>query len=160
VRTPAPNRQPRRGLALVESAAVISIAFLMIFGIFEYGRFLMVANVMEHAAREGARYAVLQSSLNPSPGSQSQTAYVNQVKANIIQRVKDKMGPAQHQISNLQITVTALDQTTGADAGDWDDAKHTQPVAVRITGTYKPVTFIIDRNVPVRAQASMGSEAN
>jgi Flp pilus assembly protein TadG len=159
VRTSVNRRAPRRGLALVESAAVIAIAFLIIFGIFEYGRFMMVANVLENGAREGARYAVTQSTVNPTLGG-NQSAYVAQVKADIIQRVKDKIGPAQGQVENLDVTVFALDADTGAELGEWDIATFNQPIGVKVTATYKPVTFVLTRNVPVGAKASMGSEAN
>jgi Flp pilus assembly protein TadG len=49
----------RRGLTVVESALVLSVFMLLLFGMFEYCRFLMVLHVTENAAREGARYAVV-----------------------------------------------------------------------------------------------------
>jgi Flp pilus assembly protein TadG len=55
----ARKRIDRRPAAtLVETAMVISIFLMVLFGIFEYGRFVMTRGLMENAAREGARWAV------------------------------------------------------------------------------------------------------
>src|SRR5438045_2938233 len=48
----------RPGATLVETAVVISVTLLILFGIFEYCRFVMTKQLMENAAREGARFAV------------------------------------------------------------------------------------------------------
>ena len=53
------HRRRRRGAVIVEAAMVIPILLLLMFGIFEYGRFMLVRNVLNHAAREGARHAVV-----------------------------------------------------------------------------------------------------
>jgi Flp pilus assembly protein TadG len=53
------RRPRRRGVTVVESAAVMSVFLLLLFGMFEYCRFLMVLHVTNNAAREGARYAVV-----------------------------------------------------------------------------------------------------
>ena len=66
MRTRRASTQRRTGAAIVEAALVLPIAILFIFGILEYGRFLFVRNVMEHGAREGARYAVVGSGLGVS----------------------------------------------------------------------------------------------
>src|SRR5262245_66688981 len=47
----------RRGATLVETAFVISACLTLMFAIFEYGRFVMIKQLMENAAREGARQA-------------------------------------------------------------------------------------------------------
>jgi Flp pilus assembly pilin Flp len=52
-------RRNRRGAAAVEFAVVAPVLFLMVFGMIEYGRAVMVQQVMTNAAREGARSAVL-----------------------------------------------------------------------------------------------------
>ncbi|MBN9122466.1 MAG: pilus assembly protein [Planctomycetes bacterium] len=54
-------RRPRRrrGMTIVESALVLSVFLLLLFGMFEYCRFLLVLHVSNNAAREGARYAVV-----------------------------------------------------------------------------------------------------
>ncbi len=55
-RTP---RRRRRGAVVVESALVLSVFLMLLFGMFEYCRFLLVLQVTNNAARSGARYAVV-----------------------------------------------------------------------------------------------------
>ena len=67
--TPAPPAPPRRrgrpdrrGAALVEAAVVLPIFFLVILAIVEFGRAMMVGQLVTNAAREGARRAVVYGS--------------------------------------------------------------------------------------------------
>jgi Flp pilus assembly protein TadG len=53
------RRDQRCGTALVETAAIISVFLLLLFGVLEYCRFLYVRQLIANAAREGARYAVV-----------------------------------------------------------------------------------------------------
>lgn len=53
------HRRKRRGAAVVEFAIVAPLFFLLIFGMIEYGRMVMVQQVITNASREGARRAVL-----------------------------------------------------------------------------------------------------
>jgi hypothetical protein len=52
-------RRNRRAAAAVEFALVAPVFFLLVFGMIEYGRMLMVQQVLTNASREGARAAVL-----------------------------------------------------------------------------------------------------
>ena len=52
-------RRNRRGAAAVEFAIVAPVFFLLIFGMIEFGRMVMVQQVITNASREGARIAVL-----------------------------------------------------------------------------------------------------
>jgi Flp pilus assembly protein TadG len=54
-------RRNRRGAAVVEFAVVAPVFFLLIFGMIEFGRAIMVQQILTNAAREGARFAVLDS---------------------------------------------------------------------------------------------------
>lgn len=56
----------RNGAALVEAAMVLPIFFLAIVGIVEFGRGMMVSQLVTNASREGARQAVLDGSTNAS----------------------------------------------------------------------------------------------
>ena len=47
-----------RGATVVESAIILLVFFMLIFGIIEAGRFLNTRQVLTNAAREGARLAV------------------------------------------------------------------------------------------------------
>ena len=52
----------RRGVAAVEFACVAPLFFLLVFGLIEYGRMVMVQQLLTNAAREGARVGVLDGS--------------------------------------------------------------------------------------------------
>jgi hypothetical protein len=55
-------RRKRRGAAAVEFAVVAPVFLLLVFGMIEYGRMVMVQQVITNASREGARVAVLDGS--------------------------------------------------------------------------------------------------
>jgi Flp pilus assembly protein TadG len=52
-------RRKRRGVAVVEFAVVAPLFFLLVFGMIEFGRMVMVQQVITNASREGARIGVL-----------------------------------------------------------------------------------------------------
>src|SRR5688500_3330716 len=52
-------RHQRRPAAAVEFAIVAPVFFLLVVGMIEYGRMVMVQQVITNASREGARKAVL-----------------------------------------------------------------------------------------------------
>ena len=52
-------RKQRRGVAVVEFAIVAPVFIMLIFGMVEFGRLVMVQQVLTNASREGARRAVL-----------------------------------------------------------------------------------------------------
>ncbi len=49
----------RRGSTLTEAALVLPLFLMFLFGVFEYGRYILVLQVSTNAAREGARWAVV-----------------------------------------------------------------------------------------------------
>lgn len=53
------RRCSRRGVAMMEFAIVLPVFLLMIIGIIEFGRAVMVHQILVNAAREGARLAVI-----------------------------------------------------------------------------------------------------
>jgi hypothetical protein len=73
------RRRPARsrGQALAEFALVAPIFFLMLFALLDFGRYVYYVQILNNAAREGARYAIVHGgrSLNPSgppaPGTTS-----------------------------------------------------------------------------------------
>lgn len=52
-------RKDRRGAAVVEFAVVAPVFITLVFGMIEYGRMVMVQQLIVNAAREGARIGVL-----------------------------------------------------------------------------------------------------
>jgi Flp pilus assembly protein TadG len=140
----------RAGAHLVEFAFVAPIFFLFLFGIFEYGRMLFVRQVMQAAAREGARYAVVHTH--------------DKLKADIQARATSTMGGVKDQLGpTYLVDVYKCNPSTGANTGAWDTAGFGDAIAVEITGIYKPVLpvyLLMPSSINMRAKAAMHSEAN
>jgi len=60
--SPHGRRPRRRGQAMVEFALVVPFFLLLVFGIIEGGRFVFYYELLNHATREGARYAIVHGS--------------------------------------------------------------------------------------------------
>lgn len=141
------SRDRRRGLTLVETAIVISLVFMVIFGIYEYGRFVMARQVVQNAAREGARLAVVNTN--------------TLTEADIQNRVSSYL--VGQQLSNTTIQVYWADPTTGNNLGVWTDASFGQGIAVQVNGDYQPILpslLFMSATIPVQVRAVMYSEAN
>lgn len=54
----------RRGAVLVEMALTLPLFFMVVLGIVEFGRAMMVSQLLTNAAREGARLAILSGNSN------------------------------------------------------------------------------------------------
>ena len=59
------GRRKHRGAAVVEFAIIAPLFFLLIFGIVEFGRMVMVQQILTNASREGARRAIIESATRP-----------------------------------------------------------------------------------------------
>ena len=79
-----------RGAAVVEFAVVLPLLLTILFGIIEYGWVFMVRQTLQTAAREGARVAVLQTSVDPY--------------TNVVERIKSVMGPTG--LTSYDVTMT------------------------------------------------------
>jgi hypothetical protein len=56
-----------RGQALVEFALVAPIFFLLLFAVIEFGRYVYQVQILNNAAREGARYAIVHGAQSLCP---------------------------------------------------------------------------------------------
>jgi hypothetical protein len=74
----ARHPHPRRRTAahLVELAFVLPVFLFFVFGILEYGRYVMTLQIMTNAAREGARFAVVTTNDASSNPTQDVQDYV------------------------------------------------------------------------------------
>jgi Flp pilus assembly protein TadG len=82
-----PCRSNRKGVAAVEFAIIAPLFFLLVFGMIEFGRAIMVQQVVTNASREGARLAVLDG----STGTQVKTAVVNYLQGASIAITADRV---------------------------------------------------------------------
>ena len=53
------RRRRQRGAALVEAAIALPICLVLILGLFEFGRVVMIRQLIDNAAREAARQAIV-----------------------------------------------------------------------------------------------------
>jgi Flp pilus assembly protein TadG len=110
-------RRNRQGAAAVEFAIVAPVFFLLVFGMVEYGRMIMVQQVLTNAAREGARVGVLDGS----------------TKTDVLNAVNNYLIAAK--ISTTLTTVTPLpDPPSSAATG--------APVTVTVSIPFKNVSWL------------------
>ncbi len=62
-----------RGTAFVEFGLLAPVFFIVTVGIVDFGRMVWLSNTVEHAATEGARYAAVHGSNNPTTVATTQT---------------------------------------------------------------------------------------
>ena len=77
----------RRGVAAVEFAVVAPFLILLIFGIIEFGRAIMVQQVLTNASREGTRRAVLEE-VTESEVTTVVSDYLTQCGVTVVQRLR------------------------------------------------------------------------
>jgi Flp pilus assembly protein TadG len=110
-------RKQRRGAAAVEFAIVAPVFFLLVFGMIEYGRMVMVQQIITNAAREGTRVAVLDGSTT----SGTKTAVINAMAAG-------------------NITITTSNVTVTPDPPS--NATYGSPVTVSVTVPFSQVSWL------------------
>jgi Flp pilus assembly protein TadG len=64
MKTRTHKHDKRRGAVLVEMAIILPVFLTVVLGIIEFGRAMMVSQLITNAAREGARDAILPDSTN------------------------------------------------------------------------------------------------
>ncbi len=104
----------------------MNIFLLFIFAIMEFGHFVMVKQLMDIAARDGARMAA--TGVN--------TVTTAQIQAQITTELVNQ-GP-----TNMTIQIYQANPTTGANVGPWTSASLGKPIAVQISGQYKPMVAL------------------
>lgn len=144
-------RPERSGRTAVEAAIVINLVLVLVLSVFEYGRLIMIKQLMDNAAREGARYAVV----NTNPTSNVTTSTIQSYTTGFL---------AGQPLANSNIQVYQANPTTGANVGAWNSAAFGVDIAVQIDGDYTPVlpvTFgVMPAALHLTAKSVMRSEAN
>ncbi|MBI83496.1 MAG: pilus assembly protein TadE [Planctomycetaceae bacterium] len=108
-------RKQRRGSAAVEFALVAPLFFILVFGMIEIGRMVMVQQVITNASREGARLAVLD------------TATVGEIKSTVEDFLACGM------ISGAAVIVSPDPPS---------DAAHGEPVTVTVEIAFDKVSWL------------------
>lgn len=154
---PTPAR--RRGATLVEVALLLGIFLMFLFGIFEYGRYLMTVHVIGNAARDGVRYASVHVS-EPYDFDTRSTADLTNIRQYVIQktggvhRMLTPPVPGQPEsmvevfpCDNVRLyqmpSVAAPKPGWGPEPDSrsvhWNHASFSERIGVRVTGTYAPL---------------------
>ena len=125
------RRIRRRAASLVEFAFVAPIMLLFLMGVLEYGRFLFTLQLVNNAAREGARYAAVNTTTATTAGVQT---YVDNYLAG--QGASQFVGYS----PTSNITVYTADPVTGLNSGlSWQNAAWGNGIGVTVSGTYQPI---------------------
>ncbi len=145
------RNRSRRGSVVVETAIVLSLLLTGLLGIFEYGRLVMIRQLMNNAAREGARMVVVSTTSEPTDTAQQIRDTVNAYLAG-------------QTIQNVEIQIYQADPTTGANVGPWNLTPYGGSIAVQIDGDYVPViptsAGILPDRIHFTSLSMMLSEAN
>ena len=145
-------RRKSRGQAMVEFALLSTLLFLMIMGIFDFGRAIAIYINIAEAAHEGARQLVLRSNYNSRPPD---TVIVNATLAKIggggMVLTEDPClpgcsSPSTPTTPNTGYIWITPNRTTG-----------NKVVSVRITYLYAPMTGLISNVVGAQFVMSAGS---
>jgi Flp pilus assembly protein TadG len=153
----APRSNVRPGATAVETAVVLLIAMTFTFAIFDYGRYYLLSQLVNNAAREGARLAVANTN------TQNTTLIQNTVVQYLAkQAVKDSAG---NPYTASDVIVLQVDPATGKAASDslWYDAPFGAAIMVQVNAKFTslfPSFGFLPTTVTLRGTAVMMSEAN
>lgn len=134
---------------------MLPICLLFIVGVFEYGRYVSLLQVLSNGARQGVRYALTHTQPIVIDGAVG--GNTDQDVVNVVQQAL-----AGQALASQTIQVYASD-ANGNNTGVWTDAAFGQFICVRISGSYRAITpqfLFLPGTIPVQVQAIMRSEAN
>jgi Flp pilus assembly protein TadG len=178
IHQPRARRHQRRGATSVEMALVALVLFMLIFGIFEYCRFLFMLHLTNNAARDAVRYAVVHTSGGTLPGDPSTISdsdIISIAKTGMIgtQSVGSGLAGMDSNIEGLNVSVFAVDMGALSQSPpviqpdpnnpNWTTAGFGQMIAVRMTGNYRPALpslFWLSDTIPFTVTVMYGSEGN
>ena len=157
----------RRGMTTVETALVLVVFCMLMFGVFEYCRFLYMLHLTNNAARDGARYAVVNLSKPTTFDKTDFTDGSGTVYPSIQKYTTARMSGSDRQLGNYAVAVYPVDpvgaalpvpiirpKTTASGTGGpypdpfnpadpyrtpWNQASFTEGVAVTVRGDYRPI---------------------
>jgi Flp pilus assembly protein TadG len=147
----------RRGATVVEMTFVALICLTLMFAIFEYGRFVFMRQVMENAARTGARDAVVTA-----------TSYVPPATADSALRAQIDDALAGQSLLNKNVQIYQADDS-GNNIGAWTSTPFGRNIAVQIDGDLPllfptfgmlPSNGAAPNSIHITVKAIMRGEAN
>jgi Flp pilus assembly protein TadG len=151
------RRQQRPATTVVETAFIGVILFAFMFAIFEFGRVVMMLQVMNNAGRMGARQAVVTATSYISPSTAT---------SNITTTVQGAL--AGQNLQNLNIQLYQAD-SSGNNIGAWTSAPFGQNIIVQIdadfplmlpTWGFIPHSGTYPNSIHLQTKCMMRGEAN
>lgn len=145
----------RRGATLVEFALVVGSLVLLLLAIMEYGRFIMIKQVVDSATREGAHLTLSADGSDP-------TNYSYQTTTSIQTAVTNAMGGLNSSLTSLSINPYLAD-ASGNNIGSWTNAQDGQNIAVEVTAKYAPIfpsLGFLPSTITIHSKCVMRSEGN
>jgi Flp pilus assembly protein TadG len=156
-----PENRRRHGATVVETALVLTTALLLLFGVYEYGRFLMMRQLVENAAREGARFAIAHTNDRTTQDVENEVRYrLAGLDAQLDTLVIDITGIVLRDRTDPNTNIT---YTRGTPLASWDQASPTDGVRVAVRGDFRPLLpslLQMDARIPIDVRAVMFSEGN
>jgi Flp pilus assembly protein TadG len=129
-----------RGQALVEFALVAPLFFLLLFAIIDFGRYVYYVQILNNAAREGARYAIVHGANGiPPTGPTSLDPSGESVKATVRRYLVGVIGQT---TGALTIDVCWL-QPNGIGPRCGGDNSRSNPVEVTVDYAFRSVIPIV-----------------
>jgi Flp pilus assembly protein TadG len=120
----------RTGAAAVETALVMLPFLMFLFGVFEYGRMLMCLNVINNAAREGCRYALVNNTSTT-------------ISSDVTTQVTNRMaGLNTSAFSSFTVTVSGTHSGTNYTGNAVNALSAGDLITVTVTGTFKFMNII------------------
>ena len=120
----------RRAGTTVETALVMGPMLMFIFGTFEYGRLLMVWNVVNNAAREGCRYALANNTSST-------------ISSDVTTQVTNRMaGLNNTALSSFSVTVSGVHNGTTYTGNNVNNLVAGDLITVTVSGNYKWMNVI------------------
>lgn len=148
----------RRGATVVETAIVLSVALTLTLAIYDYARFFMLSQLVNNAAREGARLAV--ATTNTQNTAAIQNAVIQYMAS---QNVIDSSGKAFSASDVVVLQVNPATGTATTPSSNWYDAPFGSSIMVQVNAKFTPLfpTFgFLPTTVTLKGTAIMASEAN
>jgi Flp pilus assembly protein TadG len=154
------RRSRRPGTTMVEMAFIALVCFTFMFAIFEFGRVVMMYQVLTSAARTGLRQAVVTATSYVAPATADA-----QVRATITNALSG------HQFANPTDPVVQIFQSdsSGNNIGQWTQTPFGNNIVVQIDADYSllfptfgfiPKTGAATNSVHLSVKCMMRSEAN
>lgn len=151
------HKTNRRGATIVETTFVLIIFTLILFSIFEYARFIFMGQIVNNAAREGCRYALVNNT-NLS------------IQGEVLTVVNSYMAGMGNSVSfeNFSVSVMAVDAAgnpmySGSNPVGIDTIQPGDPIAVDITANFKtmfPTLLMLPVTIPMNSRCVMTCEGN